>query len=84
MHLNRCLFNVGPQLTRDMNNSVRFPISVTFEDGEVTHYDDIKDLELNLEDFDSETASGCCVSDATGRPVVLKVELLQLKKLRLA
>jgi hypothetical protein len=61
-----------------------FPISVRFEDGEVEEYEDADDLIHNLEDFDSDTDTACDVRDARGRPVRLKLKLLDLKELSLA
>jgi len=60
-----------------------FPITVVFENGEVKNYEDVRDLELNLEHFDSE-ADDCSVRDAMGREVRLKLELLTLQTLELA
>lgn len=61
-----------------------FPISVRFEDGEVEKYEDEDDLIHNLEDFDSDVDTACDVRDARGRPVRLKLKLLDLKELSLA
>lgn len=60
-----------------------FPISVRFENGEVEEYDDADDLIHNLEDFDSDLNTDCDVRDAHGRPVRLKLKLLDLKELSL-
>jgi hypothetical protein len=38
----------------------------------------------NLEDFDSDLNTGCDARDARGRPVRLKLKLLNLKELSLA
>lgn len=61
-----------------------FPISVRFEDGEVEEYEDADDLIHNLEDFDSDVDTACDVRDARGRPVRLKLKLLDLQELSLA
>jgi hypothetical protein len=61
-----------------------FPIFVRFEDGEVEEYEDAEDLIYNLEDFDSDIDTACDVRDARGRPVRLKLKLLDLKELSLA
>ena len=66
-----------------MDSDVTFPISVTFEDGEVERYESVEDLELNLEDFDSDVDVECRVVDGLGRPVRLKLELLEVKELSL-
>ncbi len=58
-----------------------FPLTVRFEDGEEEQYESVEDLELNLEDFDSEVDADCHVTDALGRPVRLKLKLLSLKEL---
>ncbi|HEY5883196.1 MAG TPA: hypothetical protein VIT88_00830 [Pyrinomonadaceae bacterium] len=58
-----------------------FPLSVFFDDGSVEHYEDIEDLELNLEDFDSDIDVGCRVEDNRGRPVYMKLKLLELQEL---
>lgn len=60
---------------------VVFPVSVRFEDGEVVTYESAADLELNLEEFDSDADAGCRAWDALGRPVRLKLKLLRLVEL---
>jgi len=66
-----------------MGTDVIFPISVTFEDGEVKQYESAEDLALNLEDFDSDVDVECRVVDGLGRPVRLKLKLLEVKELSL-
>jgi len=61
-----------------------FPISVRFENGKVEEYEDVDHLIHNLEDFDSDVDTACDARDARGRPVWLKLELLDLKELSLA
>jgi hypothetical protein len=61
-----------------------FPISVRFENGEVEEYEDVDELIHNLEDFDSDLNTDCDARDARGRPVRLKLKLLDLKELSLA
>jgi hypothetical protein len=63
--------------------AVSFPLTVILEDGKSEAYESIEDLECNLEDFDSESQAGCKVVDANGCPVLLKLEVLNLKELRL-
>jgi hypothetical protein len=63
--------------------SVVFPVSVQFEDGEVEVYESVEDLVCNLEDFDSDLDKGCKVKDSLGRPLRLKLELLDLRELSL-
>jgi len=65
-------------------NTVVFPITVFFENGEVETYEDVEDLELNLEDFDSDLSTACSVRDNLGRKVRLKLHLLELQTLELA
>jgi len=60
-----------------------FPIYVRFENGEVESYDDVEELILNLEDFDSDVDTDCEARDARGRRVRLKLKLLELKELSL-
>lgn len=67
-----------------MAEEVVFPISVSFEDGEVEEYESVEDLETGLEDFDSDRDLQCAVHDKLGRRVRLKVSLLKLKELSLA
>ena len=67
-----------------MKEIPEFPITITFEDGERVSYQDVEDIELNLEDFDSELAPECTVEDSSGREVILIVRLLRLKTLELA
>ncbi len=66
-----------------MNSDVIFPLSVTFENGEVELYESVEDLELNLEDFDSDVDVECRIEDSLGRPVRLKLKLLKVKELTL-
>lgn len=67
-----------------MDMNVVFPITIRFEDGEVEEYESPQDLEMNLEDFDSEKDCNCEVRDKVGRPVRLKVSLLEIKELSLS
>ena len=66
-----------------IKTDVIFPVSVTFEDGEVEQYDSIEDLEQNLEDFDSDVDVECHVKDSLGRPVRLRLKLLEVQELSL-
>ena len=66
-----------------MEENVVFPISIRFENGDVEPYESVEDLELNLEDFDSDKDTTCEVRDKLGRLVRLKITLLQLKELSL-
>jgi hypothetical protein len=66
-----------------MSAEVLFPVTVTFENGETAQYSSVTDLECNLEHFDSTVETRCRVADARGRPVHLKVHLLEVKELRL-
>jgi hypothetical protein len=63
---------------------VVFPLSIQFEDGEIEQYESVEDLELNLEDFDSEQDIACSVKDAQGRSVKLKIKFLKLEELSLS
>ncbi len=67
----------------EIDSEVEFPLTVTFEDGSAEDYSDQPDLEMNLEDFDSNDPQGCSVTDARGREVELVLKLLQLKSLKL-
>jgi hypothetical protein len=66
-----------------MNSDVIFPVSVIFENGEVECYESVEDLERDLEDFDSDIDVECRVVDSFGRPVRLKLKLLEVKELSL-
>jgi len=66
-----------------METDVIFPLLVTFENGEVEQYESVEDLELNLEDFDSDVDAECRIVDGLGRPVRLKLKLLEVKELSL-
>lgn len=66
-----------------MDGDVIFPISVIFENGEVEQYESVGDLECNLEDFDSDIDVECRVVDRLGRPVRLKLKLLEVKEMSL-
>lgn len=60
-----------------------FPLTVTFEDGSTERYTSVRDLECNLEEFNSEKDVLCRAHDARGRPVALVLELLKVRKLQL-
>jgi hypothetical protein len=60
-----------------------YPITIRFEDGSVEQYDDVEALETDLEDFDSDVDTNCEARDKLGRPVRLKVIMLELKELSL-
>jgi hypothetical protein len=64
-----------------LSTEVVFPLSVTFEDGSVEQYESVEDLEQNLEDFDSDIDVACRVGDHLGRPVYLRLKLLEVKEL---
>lgn len=66
-----------------LRNDVVFPITVFFENGEITLYESIEDLELNLEDFDSDRSPECTAQDNEGRKIRLKIHLLKLQTLEL-
>ena len=66
-----------------MAEPVVFPIRVTFGDGTTEMYEDVADIECNLEQLDSLSSPDCTVTDAKGRRLVLRVELLDLQELRL-
>ena len=55
-----------------------FPLKVRFQDGDEEPYDSAEDLEMNLEEFDSDD-EGCRVTDALGRPVRLKLDPTGIK-----
>jgi hypothetical protein len=63
---------------------VAFPVTVRFDDGESESYSNVRELELNLEDFDSSVDRTCDVRDANGRQLFLQLKLLRLVALRLA
>ena len=65
-----------------MQQAIAFPVYVTFEDGTTEAFDDVSDLECNLEHFDSELSPTCSVFDANGQRLVLRIDLLELKELR--
>ena len=66
-----------------MKTDVAFPLTVTFEDGSVEQFDSIESLEQDLEDFDSDLDVECSVTDKLGRPVRLKLKMLEVKELSL-
>ena len=63
--------------------SVKFPLIATFDDGSTEQYDDITNLELNLEFFDSDREDYIQIFDSLGRPVYLILDSLQVKVLKL-
>lgn len=62
---------------------VEFPLTVTFENGSKKEFEDESDLEMDLDDFDSSTATGCRVTDAQGREVHLLTKWLCVFRLEL-
>ena len=44
------------------------------------HYESVIDLEENLEDYDSDIDVACRVYDHLGRPVHLKLKLLEVRE----
>jgi hypothetical protein len=56
-----------------MDDQVKFPILVKYEDGTIDTFNNIGQLETDLEVFDSASATDCEVRDACGRRVRLKV-----------
>jgi hypothetical protein len=64
-----------------MNDEVIFPIRVYFENGETQEYESISDLEMNLEDYDSDIDVDCKVVDKLDRPIRLKLRLLQVESI---
>ena len=69
-----------------LENSPRFPISVTFlEDGKVWVLDNINEIACSLEWFDSNAPEEeDLVKDAENRDVILVVEKLVVKESKLA
>ncbi|HEX8179357.1 MAG TPA: hypothetical protein VF525_07420 [Pyrinomonadaceae bacterium] len=66
-----------------MKTEVEFPLTVLFEDGSVEQFDSIERLEQDLEDFDSDLDVACSVTDKFGRPVRLKLKMLEVKEVSL-
>jgi hypothetical protein len=66
-----------------MEQEPRFPLTIRFENGETEKYESVEDIELNLEDFDSDQDIDCEARDFLDRQVRLKVKLLRLKTLEL-
>lgn len=64
-----------------INEDIISPIYVQFDNGEVEAYATVEDLVCNLEDFDSDSTVDCKVTDSSGRPLRLKLELLDLREL---
>ena len=62
---------------------ISFPLTVVFEDGSSEQYENISDLELNLEFFDSGKDTECKIFDNFNRPVFLVLENLIVKKIHL-
>jgi hypothetical protein len=67
-----------------VDNTIPFPITVRFENREHESFEDMDDLEMNLEVFDSDSETECIVHDALGRRVRLSIgENLNLEVLEL-
>ena len=67
-----------------LTDEVAFPLRLVDEDGEIEFFEDIGDLQCNLEDYDSETDTESNLTDANGRPVLLRISTTFIKKLELA
>lgn len=68
---------------RHINGSVKFPLILTWPDGTREQFSDVKDLECNLEDFDSDNIAGALLFDAEGRRICLKMSMTWINKLEL-
>lgn len=54
---------------------LRFPLTLTWEDGSIQMFKDIADIECNLEDFDSASETQSILQDANGCLVKLRVSM---------
>ena len=66
-----------------IDKSVQFPLTAIFDDGSTEQYDDITNLEKNLEFFNSDREDYIQIIDKLGRPVYLILDFLQVKILKL-
>ena len=66
-----------------IDQSVKFPLTAIFDDGSTEQYDDITNLEQNLEFFNSDREGDVQILDRLGRPVYLILDFLQVKVLKL-
>ncbi len=55
-----------------------FPVTVFLDDGQSWQFDNIGEMVITLEWFDSDTNESTRAIDKTGRPLRLKVEKLRL------
>lgn len=62
-------------------HQIQFPLTLTWDDGSTQTLKDTADIECNLEDFDSATEPNCCVKDANGVLVRLKVSMTWIQLL---
>ncbi|MBQ5946794.1 hypothetical protein [Massilia sp. ST3] len=60
--------------------SPRFPISVTWDDGDIWEFNDLRQAANTLEFFDSNDKASATVVDADGRPVRIVVQELEILK----
>jgi hypothetical protein len=64
-----------------IDSSIQYPITVQWEDGEVTSYNNRAEMECTLEDFDSLSTPECTVTDASGSKLILVLDLMHLERL---
>lgn len=67
----------------NISGEVEFPLKLVDEEGEIEMYYDIPDLQMNLEDYFSDTDTGFQLTDAKGRKVFLQMSLMDIIVLKL-
>ena len=67
-----------------IDEQIKFPLTLTWDDGEVEVIEDLTYLSCNVEDFDSSQSPKCRVVDADGRLVLLKVSTTWVERLEYA
>ena len=77
------LKNIEKYLVMKLYKDIKFPLILIDEEGETHHYEDIPDLECNLEDFDSNTDLDFVLTDSNGNDIFLVMKLTRIQELRL-
>ena len=66
---------------KHIDPSIRFPLTLIWEDGSSQELVDIADIQCNLEDFDSRKSPQCSLTDANGEEIDLRVSMTWIERL---
>ena len=66
---------------KHIDPSIRFPLTLIWEDGSSQDFVDIADIQCNLEDFDSRESPLWTLTDANGEEIDLRVSMTWIERL---